>query len=276
MSLRVTEPVGGDTSGRRLSVGIVLYHPSAELLQATVASLVEAALRATVVPSLFLIDNGGSEAVLAALDIPGEWPCRVYQGHGNPGFGAGHNLCLAQVGDIHLILNPDVELAVDALAEALAFLDAHPECGLLAPAARWDDGRVQYLCKRPPAVWDLFLRGFAPGCLKRACDGRLARYEMRDLIGEQVVWDPPIASGCCMFVRGEVLRRIGGFDHRYFLYFEDFDLSLRLSRFMKIAYVPAVRIVHHGGHAARKGRHHIQLFVSSAWLFFQLHGWRWI
>lgn len=269
-------PVGVGTPVAGLSVAIVLYHPQADLLQATLASLAEAARRADVVPSLFLIDNGGSEAALAALDIPQAWPFRVYRGHGNPGFGAGHNLCLDQVGNIHLILNPDVELAADALAEALAFLRAHPECGLLAPAARWDDGRVQYLCKRRPAVWDLFLRGFAPDWLKRACDDRLARYEMRDLIGEQVVWNPPIASGCCMFVRGEALRRIGGFDPRYFLYFEDFDLSLRLAEMMKIAYVPAVRIVHHGGHAARKGWHHIQLFVHSAWRFFQLHGWRWI
>lgn len=62
-----------------------------------------------------------------------------------------------------LILNPDLELAPDALVEALAFLRAHPECGLVAPAVRWEDGRVQYLCKRVPAVFDLFLRGFAPG-----------------------------------------------------------------------------------------------------------------
>lgn len=268
--------VGGAPPGGRLSVGIVLYQQPAELLRATVDSLIEAARRAAVVPSLFLIDNGGSESALAALDVPPEWPCRVYRGHGNPGFGAGHNLCLEEVGDVHLILNPDVELAADALEKALTFLEANPECGLLAPAARWDDGRVQYLCKRPPAVWDLFLRGFAPGWLKRICDDRLARYEMRDVIGEQVVWDPPIASGCCMFVRGEALRRIGGFDPDYFLYFEDFDLSLRLAQVMKITYVPTVRIVHHGGHAARKGRHHIQLFVRSAWRFFQLHGWRWI
>ena len=103
----------------------------------------------------------------------------------------------------------------------------------------------------------------------------MARYEMQDLIGEQVVWDPPLVSGAFMLFRSEVLRRLGGFDPDFFLYFEDYDLSLRAARLTRLAYVPAVRVVHHGGHAARKGLHHIRLFVSGAARFFNKHGWRW-
>ncbi len=43
----------------------------------------------------------------------------------------------------------------------------------------------------------------------------------------------------------------------------------------RIAYVPAVKVVHHGGHAARKGLRHIGLFVRGAATFFRLHGWKW-
>jgi GT2 family glycosyltransferase len=70
-----------------------------------------------------------------------------------------------------------------------------------------------------------------------------------------------------------VLDAVEGFDPRYFLYFEDFDLSLRLSKVAPIAYVPAVRIVHHGGHAAAKGFAHIRWFATSARRFFSMHGW---
>lgn len=258
-----------------LSVSIVLFFPDPQLLAATLASLERACRHAGLAPRLVLVDNGGSGPVLERLALPEGWTCTVLTGHGNPGFGGGHNLCLDQLLDVHLILNPDVELAPDALSHALAFLEAHPECGLVAPAARWDDGQVQYLCKRRPSVLDLFLRGFAPAWLRQRSQARLARYEMRDRIGDAVCWDPPIASGCCMFLRGPLLRRLGGFDPGFFLYFEDFDLSLRLARFARIAYVPTVKIVHHGGHAARKGARHIYLFGRSAWRFFQLHGWRW-
>jgi hypothetical protein len=259
----------------RLTVSLVLYRPDAGQLRATLDSLVAASRAARVVPDLFLIDNGGSDAVLDGLRLPDDWQVHVLRGHGNVGFGCGHNLSLDGAGDFHLILNPDLELAPDALVEALAFLRAHPECGLVAPAVRWEDGRVQYLCKRVPAVFDLFLRGFAPGWLRRRFADRMARYEMQDVIGSQVVWDPPLVSGACMLFRTEVLRRVGGFDPRFFLYFEDYDLSLRVARITRIAYVPAVKVVHHGGHAARKGLRHIGMFVRGAATFFRLHGWKW-
>ena len=259
----------------RLTVSIVLYRPDARLLQATLDALGEACREAALTPELFLIDNGGGAAIMASLRWPADWTAHVLTGHGNVGFGCGHNLSLAGAGEIHLILNPDLEMAPDALRSARDFLRGHPECGLVVPAARWDDGRIQYLCKRRPAVFDLFLRGFAPAWLRRRFAARLARYELQDVIGDAVVWDPPLVSGACMFFRADVLRRVGGFDPRFFLYFEDFDLSLRVARITRIAYVPAVRVVHHGGHAARKGWHHVRLFMQSAARFYGLHGWTW-
>lgn len=258
-----------------LTVSLVLYRPDPALLRETLAALEVASCRADLQPDLFLIDNGGSAGALAGLALPAGWIVHHIAGHGNVGFGRGHNLSLDGAGDFHLILNPDLELAPDALVEAMAFMAAQPECGLLAPAAYWDDGRMQYLCKRVPAVFDLFLRGFAPGWLRRRFARRMERYEMRDLIAGQVVWDPPLVSGAFMLFRSEVLRRLGGFDPDFFLYFEDYDLSLRAARLTRLAYVPAVRVVHHGGHAARKGWHHIKLFVGGAARFFNKHGWRW-
>jgi GT2 family glycosyltransferase len=89
-----------------------------------------------------------------------------------------------------------------------------------------------------------------------------------------VVRDVPIASGCFMFARRGVLEAVGGFSPDYFLYFEDYDLSMRIRRASRIAYVSRVRIVHHGGDAAKKGKTHVRLFLSSALRFFRTHGWK--
>ena len=262
-----------------LRVSLVLYDTPAALLARTATRLDRAVARLAVPTELVVVDNSlQPKPVPLGLTLPTSGAAVHHlAGHGNVGFGRGHNLALERgFGAFHLILNPDVEMAEDALAEALAFMASHPECGLLAPAVRWDDGSRQYLCKRYPSVLDLLLRGFAPGPVKRLFAARLARYEMRDETGDRVVWDPPIVSGCFMLFRGDVLRRLGGFDPRYFLYFEDFDLSLRTAAVARLAYVPAVRIVHHGGHAARKGWWHVAQFARSAWRFFSTHGWRWI
>lgn len=229
---------------------------------------------------LILVDNGpGSgwreplQRVLDAVQIPAR--VDLLSGHGNVGYGAGHNLALGEgSGDFHLILNPDVLQEEDALSEGLAFLASHPEAGLVTPAAWGGDGQRQYLCKRYPTLLDLALRGFAPGWLRGWFRARLDRYELRDRTGDAVFWDPPIASGCFMLCRRAALDRVGGFRPEYFLYFEDFDLSLRLAAVARLAYVPAVRIVHLGGHAARKGVRHIGLFLRAAVVFFNRHGWR--
>jgi len=230
--------------------------------------------------SLTVVDNGGAPdlseplADLRAIGVR----CRILSGHGNIGYGRGHNLAIREArSKYHLILNPDIEFDGATLVESLTFMDINPSVALLTPWIGDEAGRQQFLCRRFPAVLDLFVRGILPARLRRPFARRLSRYEMRDVIGDtEVVWDPPIVSGCFMLFRTAVLQRLGGFDARYFLYFEDYDLSLRTHELARIAYVPSVRIVHHGGGAARKGWLHIRLFVTSAYKFFDRFGWKWL
>jgi GT2 family glycosyltransferase len=161
--------------------------------------------------------------------------------------------------------------------QALDFMDEHPDAGLVTPHIADETGRTQYLCRRYPSLFDLCVRGFAPEKVRRLFRKRLAHYEMRDLINEtEIVWDPSIISGCFMFCRTKLLRDLGGFDARYFLYFEDYDLSLRAHSLARLAYVPRIRLLHHGGVAARKGWLHIRMFSASAFKFFNRFGWKWL
>jgi hypothetical protein len=200
-------------------------------------------------------------------------------GHANIGYGTAHNLMLHGTGaDYQLVLNPDVELASDALANAIRWLDAHPEVGVVAPAVTKPDGSPDYLCKRYPAVFDLFLRGFAPEFVRRLFRRRLERYELRDWIdpaSERPVLGVPVMSGCCVLARRKAIDATGGFDPKFFLYFEDFDWSVRLNKVTQSAFLPSFRAVHHGGGAARKGMRHVGWFVMSGWRFYRKHGWRW-
>ena len=201
---------------------------------------------------------------------------RLLHGHGNVGYGAAHNLLINDLeSDFHLMLNPDVVLDKQFLATGINYLIAQKDVALVAPMASHENGERQFLCKRYPSVLTLFIRGFLPRNIHKLFSKRLARYEMRDLQGDQINKDIPIGSGCCMLSRSSVLTAVNGFDERYFLYFEDFDLSLRIRRHGRIAYLPTMKIVHGGGYAARKGLSHVRMFIRSAIRFFNAYGWRW-
>lgn len=197
----------------------------------------------------------------------------VISGQGNVGFGRGHNLALSdRAADLHLVLNPDVEMDRDALDEALRYLEANAHVGALTPSVRGPDGTREYLVKAYPTPGVLFIRGFVPRFLHGLFRRRLDAYELRHLDWEKEQSPVMIASGCFLLCRRAALDAVKGFDPDYFLYFEDFDLTLRLSRVTTVAYCPRVRIVHHGGKAAAKGFRHIAWFVKSARRFFAAHG----
>jgi hypothetical protein len=272
-------------SPARFSATVVTFHPDAALLARAMDSLAAAIARGRELGSIsqaqvFVVDNGDAASAGAAraaaqrVDLPGV-KVEVESGHGNVGYGRANNLVLSRLdSDFHLVMNPDVELEREALVAAIGAMQADASIGLVAPDVCGAAGERQYLCKRYPSVWVLFLRGFAPAMLRRAFSGALDRYEMRDVLGSQPYAPVPLASGCFMVVRTALFRRLGGFDPRFFMYFEDYDLSLRMGKEAKVAFVPAARIVHHGGEASRKGLRHVSWFLRSAWRFFATHGWK--
>lgn len=147
---------------------------------------------------------------------------------------------------------------------------------LLAPQVCDSTGALCSHHRRYPTVLDLGLRGFAPHSLRRRFERRLAHFEYRDCPLDQPMEGFTLASGCFMVLDGAALRAAQGFDPSFFLYFEDYDLSIRLARYGRLCYRPDVQIVHYGGRAARKGVLHIALFMRSAARFYRKHGWKWI
>jgi GT2 family glycosyltransferase len=272
-----------------LSVSMVTFNSSFELLRKTLDSLDRAVsyARQQGLPmqvELLLVDNSTDRGYRTRIQklINTHPPLnaestKLWHPGDNIGYGAAHNEALQfSDSDYHLILNPDVEMAEDALYRAYHYLQQEPDVVMVSPRASDSNGQVQYLCKRYPSVLALTLRGFGPEFVRGWFRNYLASYEIRDNCGDDLVADVPLVSGCCMFARTEALRAVAGFSDNFFMYFEDFDLSLRLHAVGRLVYLPSMQIVHHGGYSARKGVRHISMFVSSGWKFFRTHGWCWI
>jgi GT2 family glycosyltransferase len=270
-------------------VSIVLHNSSRELLQRALHSLHRSAGVAQQAGclsrvSVDVVDNSADPAyqqqIVRALAAGPQ--CDFFRVNYsaqplNRGFGPGHNSVIQSLdSDFHLVLNPDAELADDTLRIGLCCMEGDDSIALLSPRVLGGEGDQEFLCKRYPSVLAFLLRGFAPDFARRWFRKRLDRYEMRDVCSGDRQADVVLASGCFMLVRSAALRAVGGFNDDYFLYFEDFDLSLRLGSQGRLVFNPAMQIVHHGGYAASKGWQHVKYFIKSGITFFNQHGWRWI
>lgn len=225
-----------------------------------------------------IVENGYKELKPLHDKVVEQFPfCKIIISGENLGYGRGHNLTFSECYDYHLVLNPDVIFTENSLMNALLFMEKNKNCGLLSPQAFWRNGDRQYLCKRYPNVFTLFLRAFLPKSLHHFFKNKLETYcMMKETQSEIVLWQPDSVSGCFMFFRNNVLLQLEGFDKDFFLYFEDTDLSLRARQVTEVAYVPDVKIIHHGGNVSRKGFKHILLFSHSMFKFFNKHGWKFL
>jgi GT2 family glycosyltransferase len=168
----------------------------------------------------------------------------------NAGFGQGSNIGVAAVKrPVTAMVNPDVELLDDSLLElAGEALRAQSPERLLAPLVLCTDGsRQDTVHPRPASPADLSRvlvpPSLAPGPAAISLAPWFADRPRR------VGW----AVGCALLARTDTLRRLGPFDERIFLYYEDLDLSLRAAQQgIETWFWPSARVLHHQAHSSRK------------------------
>ncbi|MFW6092715.1 MAG: glycosyltransferase [Pseudomonadota bacterium] len=281
-------PGPGRDSPPVCSASVVTYRSDLSRFQRLIKGLIPAlsdvAARYGGHAILYLVSNDGDptfeRAVVAELDeatarARERVRLRTFNGHGNIGYGAAHNLAIrATRSRYHLILNPDVELEPEAVLAGVRYLESDADCVLAAPHGLDRSGRYLRLAKRSPGVLTLALRAAHVAAGPAGPRRMISNYTYCDLLPADSPQRIELASGCCMLCRTEAIKRVHGFDERYFLFFEDFDLSKRLSRLGDLVEVPDFTIRHFGGDASRRGIVTIVRFVSSALRYFRLHGAR--
>lgn len=244
---------------------LVLYDTAATLFEAAIRSFLAAAPAGRLV----VVDNSPRPLRSGLFEDP-----RVDHVHlgRNVGFGAGHNAALAKIerSDLHVFVNPDVRFDHRTLAALATVFANEPQVVVTMPRIVYPNGELQRLCKLLPTPMDLIIRRFLPF---RALRDRLdRRYELHDLSQDRMA-EIPSLSGCFLVVRTEALRRVGGFDDRYFMYMEDVDLVRRLASVGKALYCPQAQVVHEYAKGSYKNRKLLSYHLRSAVLYFNKWGW---
>ena len=195
---------------------------------------------------------------------------RVVRNAVNVGFGRGINQGVAaSTAPFILIMNPDCRLEHGALATMRAELEGRQRCAIVGPRVLDPDGSEQGSARGDPdMLTGLFGR---TGLLRNLLPS--SSVSRRNVVsnGESATVD--WVSGACMLVRRAAFDEVGGFDARYFLYWEDADLCRRLRACgHEIRYVPAATAVHRVGHSSKTAHAaSIKAFHESAYLYYSTH-----
>ena len=219
---------------------------------------------------VIIVDNASSDNTVRLVEATAPWATLIVNDY-NRGFGAGHNQIIGSLAsEYHAVVNPDIEFIEDTISQLAQFLDDNPEVVMVSPRILNPDGTEQKLPKLQPEPRYLLARRFE-GKSKRA-DELAAEYTRSD---EDFVEPASIehASGSFFMIRTEAFKALNGFDERFFLYFEDNDLSLRASELGDIMFYPSSSVIHGYAREAQSSSRAFIAQLRSMFRYFGKHGW---
>jgi len=218
---------------------------------------------------IFVVDNASGDSTAERLRQEFK-DVEVVENDSNKGFGSGHNTVLPLLeSDYHLIVNPDIVVESDVVSELASFLDNNSEVGIVTPKILNLDSSDQELPKRQPVVAALIGRRI----LKKTLSKQVEYYQMKDTDLTKTV-DIEFATGCFFMIRTDLFKQLKGFDTRFFLYYEDIDLSRRVLELMRVVYMPSSYVFHAWERSSAHKFRYFVILVQGMFKYFNKWGWK--
>jgi len=200
---------------------------------------------------IIVVDNNSNDYLGEILSW--QYPdIKFVQSKKNLGMGAGNNLGFKRAsGKYFVVMNPDTIAMPETFQILYRYMENNPRVGLVGPKQFNPDRSVQRSCYRWHSLLTPIYRRTFVGSYKFG-QNDLDRFLMADFNHDQILsvdW----LLGSFLFMRSEVYQALGGFDDRFFLYFEDTDLCRRFHRAgWRVMYNPEAQIIHnHNRQSAR-------------------------
>lgn len=199
--------------------------------------------------SAVVVENASGEAAALEAGLAGLERVTLVVSPRNGGFGAGNNIGFERgyadgnPPEFFHLLNPDTHVEPGAVCTLARFMQSHPRAGIAGSSLQLGDGtdwsRAFRFPSFPGEIDDALRFGIASKLLKQWATSRPMGTEP-----ERVDW----VAGASMMIRRELLDEVGGFDEKYFLYFEETDFCRKAARAgWECWYVPASRVRHLAG-----------------------------
>lgn len=251
----------------RIAVVVVTYN-SARDIGACLRAVGKSACVAAV--TTVVVDNASGDGT--AYQVAGAFPeVRLISNEQNLYYAAACNQgAAAGAGEYVLLLNPDVQVAEDALQKLFEYLEGNPDVAAVAPKLIWPDGTIQQSVRRFPTYTTLWfeMTGLSRFFPRHPVFGRW-RMNLKHTYAPTDV-DQPMAS--CLLVRRTVWDNLGGFDEQFPMFFNDVDFCYRIKKAGgRIMYFPKALAVHRMGGSVRPAMPRMVWFSHRGFLRYLRH-----
>ncbi len=187
---------------------------------------------------VIVVDNGSTDG--SGKELKAHHPhITLLQSTSNLGFAGGNNVginyAIDQSFEYIMLLNNDTFVEPDFIEVLVNYMDEHPEVGIIQPKIYCHHDRT--------LIWDggsyfnpIFTLPYTPGALKKE---RASHNQLKS-----VDW----ITGCAFFTRASILKKSGLLNEKFFIYFEDVDLSFRIKKLgYQLIYHPKSVVYHIAG-----------------------------
>lgn len=184
------------------------------------------------------------------------FPIKLIRNASAKGFGANHNQAFRHAtGRYFCVMNPDIRLASNPFDALLACL-VDSQIGVVAPLVLGENGEVEDSARRFPTPLTILCKA-------------LGRCKGNDYVIGVAPFHPDWVGGMCMLFSYSVFERLGGFDERYFLYYEDVDICARLRLLgYEVLVNPQAKVTHHAQRTSRRSLTYLRWHFKSMMRFF--------
>jgi len=212
---------------------------------------------------LYISDNCSRDNTIKILNDIRDNRLVVLENNDNKGFSYGHNSVLSIIkSDYHIIINPDVVVDSDVVSKLINYFNDDSDIAMAMPKILNLDGTTQYLPKKSPSFIYL-LSGRLPFLNKYRDE-----YTMR-LVEFKEPTEIDFCSGCFMFTRTDLFKKVNGFDTRFFMYFEDADLTKTMKKYGKVVINPHCYVYHKWERSGARKLKFLLIQISSMFKFFR-------
>jgi len=224
---------------------IIVNYNTANLLHKCIKALRNSASKISM--NIVIVDNASSDESASLLQRDFS-DCKIIFNDKNVGFGRANNQCVPYIkGKYVLLLNTDAFVSEDTINKTIQYMDNSPRCGILGVKLFGRDEELQPSCRYFPTPFNIFLQRTG-----------LKRFFKKVKLIDDMSWDHNAAQqcdwvpGCYYLIRKEVVEKVGLFDPRYFLYYEEVDHCFATKKAgWEVHYFADTSVVHIGGESAK-------------------------